>query len=128
MTTNATDRLLRAVLVLGLLACLPGLWLGLFLVGQDLQATGEWLDGLGLAAGLVVLAGVLLPAGLAAWALRRSFRGRDDAPRWALAAAVAGLAVAAMFGWNNPRLLPFAAAPLLVGVVAVAMLDVRRTR
>lgn len=128
MTTTATDRLLRAVLVLGLLASLPGLWLGLFMVGQDLQATGEWLDGVGLAVGLVILAGVLLPACLAAWALRRSFRGRDDAPRWALAAAIAGLAVCVLFAWNNPRLLPFAAPPLLVGVIAVAMLAGRRTR
>lgn len=128
MATTATDRLLRAVLVLGLLASLPGLWLGLYLVGQDLQATGEWLDGVGLAAGLVILAGVLLPAGLAAWALRRSFQGRDDAPRWALAAAVAGLTVAGLFAFNDRRLLLFAAAPLLVGVIAVAMLAGRRSR
>lgn len=126
--TTATDRLLQAVLVLGLLASVPGLGLGLFMVGQDLQATGEWLDGLGLAVGVVILAGVLLPAGLAAWALRRSLRGRDDAPRWALAAALAGLAVCAVFAWNDPRLLPFAGVPLLVGVVAVSMLAGRRTR
>jgi hypothetical protein len=125
--TTATDRLLRAVLVLGLAATLPGLWLGLFMISNDLDATGEWLDGVGLLIGLVVLAALLLPGGLAAWALRRSVQERRDAPAWALAAALTGLASAGVFAWNDPHLLPFGAAPLLVGVIAAAMLLARRT-
>ena len=124
--TTATDRLLRGALVLGLIATLPGLYLGLYLVGQDLQQSGEFLDGVGLAYGLVVVAAVALPAALAGRALLLSARGGRSAPWWALAAALAGLVDALLAGWWNARLLPAALVPLFLAVVATAVLRERR--
>ncbi len=126
--TNATDRLLRGALVLGLLATLPGLYVGLFLVGQDLQASGEFPDGLGVAYGLVIVGAFGLPAVLATRALWLSARCRRNAPRWALAAALVGLLDAAPVAWWDTRLVATALVPLFVGVVAVAALRERRAR
>ena len=62
MTTTATDRLLRTALVLGLGATLPGCYLGLYLLGQDLQRSGEWLDGVGILSGLVIVTALAVDA------------------------------------------------------------------
>ena len=121
-TTLARDRLLRLVLVLLLLACLPGLWLGLSMAGDDLSQQGEWLDGLGTLYGLVIAGAVALPMVLAAIALRSSLRGRAGAPVWAAGAASCGLLVGLGFVWADDRILLLLAVPALVGVVAVGAL------
>jgi hypothetical protein len=124
--TTATDRLLRGALVLGLLATLPGLYVGLYLVGQDLQDSGEFLDGVGVMFGLMTLAAVVLPAALAGRALLLSVRGARTAPRWALAAGLTGLVDALLAGWWNGQLLATALVPLFVAVVALGRLHEQR--
>lgn len=124
--TTATDRLLRGALVIGLLATLPGLYLGLFLLGQDLQDSGEFLDGVGAMFGLMTLAAVVLPAALAGRALLLSVRGRRTAPWWALAAGLVGLVDALLAGWWDARLLAAALVPLFLATVALGRLHEQR--
>lgn len=127
-TTSATDRLLRDVLVLMLLACAAGLWLGGSMLLTDLGQQGEWLDGVGTLFGLVICGGVLLPATLAALAWWRSRAGRRDAPFWALGTCSTGLVVGGGFAMWDGRLALVLAVPALLGVVAVAALDGRGPR
>lgn len=124
--TTATDRLLRWALVLGLIATLPGFYLGLFLLGQDLQASGEFLDGVGILYGSVIVGFVAVPAALAGRGLCLSARHGRAAPRWALAAALAGLADALLAGWWDGRLLPIALVPLFVAVISLGALREHR--
>jgi hypothetical protein len=126
--TTATNRLLRGALVLGLAATLPGFYLGLFLVGQDLQESGEFLDGVGVAYGLMVVAAMALPALLAGRALVLSLRNRTTAPRWAFAAALTGLVDALLAGWWDALLLATVLVPLFLAVVALARLHEQRAR
>lgn len=120
---RAVDRLLRGLLVVMLLACAAGAVPALIFIGSDAQASGEWLDGLGIAIGLAILAVVAVPAGLTGWALRGSLEGRSSAPAWALAAAGTGVLVGIGFGFAYRPLLAVLVVPLLLGVVAF---DARR--
>ena len=127
-TTTATDRLLRDVLVLMLLACAAGLWFGGRVLLEDLGQQGDWLDGLGTLFGLVICGAVLLPTVLAALAWWRSRVGRRDAPFWALGACSTGLVVGGGFAILDGRLTLVLAVPVLLGVVALAALDGRGQR
>jgi hypothetical protein len=117
--TTATDRLLQGVLVLTLLVCGAGAVLGFYFIGQDMEAQGEFLDGIGILIGLAILFLVGAPAVLAGWALRLSVTGRRHAGRWAVAAGVTGLLLGAPFGISYRPFLAFLAAPLLLVVVAL---------
>lgn len=123
--TPAIDRLLQALLALTLLACAAGTAVGLYVIGQDLETSGEFLDGLGVVIGLAILFLVGVPAALAGWALRLSLRRRQHAESWAIAAAVAGLVLGLPFGVGYRPLLAVLAVPLLLLVVAV---EARRAR
>jgi hypothetical protein len=122
---RAIDRLLRGLLVVMLLACAAGAVPALIFIDSDLEASGEWLDGLGVAIGLAILAVLAVPAGLTGWALRASFEGWSSAPAWALAAAGTGVLVGIGFGFAYRPLLAVVVVPVLLGVVAY---DVRRVR
>lgn len=127
-TTSAQERLLRLALGLFLLACLPGVGLGLWMAGADLSQQGEWLDGVGTLFGLTLVAVVALPVLLGALALHRSLHHRPDAALFAAGAAVAGLLVVGGLTVLDVALLPFAAAPLLLAVVAATSLPRREVR
>jgi hypothetical protein len=114
----ATDRLLRGLLVLTLLVCAAGAAPGLYFIGEDAQTRGEFLDGIGIAIGLGILALVAVPAALAGWALRASLLHRSNAPGRALAAGLAGLVLGAPFGIAYRPLLAVLIVPLLLSVVA----------
>jgi hypothetical protein len=124
-TTSAHERLLRLALGIFLLSCLPGLGLGLWMAGDDLRQQGEWLDGVGTLFGLALVAVVALPVLLAVLALHRSLRHRPDAVLFAAGAAAIGLLVVGGLTVLDVEVLPFAAAPLLLGVVAVTALPGR---
>lgn len=115
--SRSIDRLLQILLVVTVLLCVAGAGLGLFFLVQDLQVSGEFLDGLGAVIGLAIMGLVGVPLALAAWALRQSFRARANAPTWAVAAAVAGALCSIPFWFSTPPLV-FVLVPLvLLGVV-----------
>ena len=121
---RAVDRLLRGLLVALLLACTAGAVPALLFIGQDMERSGEFLDGIGIVIGLAMLAVVAVPTGLAGWAMRESLRSSPKAPAWALAAAVAGALVGVGFGVGYRPALAVLVLPVLLMVVAV---DARRS-
>jgi hypothetical protein len=117
--TRAVDRYLAGLLVLLLLAAAAGAVPGLWLVGGDLQTSGEMFDGLGLALGLAALAVVAVPATAAVLALRRLWSGRPTAHPWALAAGVLGVLAVVPFGMFYHPLLALLVVPALLVVSAI---------
>ncbi len=113
------DVILAALLVLTLLAGATGAAAGLYLIGQDLEMSGEFLDGIGIVFGLMVLAIVAVPMGLAAMAIRALRNQRPNAWKWATAAGVVGLVSGIPFGMFHQPLFAVMVLPLLVAVVAV---------
>jgi hypothetical protein len=119
MKMRRADVILAALLVLTLLAGATGAAAGLYLIGQDLEMSGEFLDGIGIVFGLMVLAIVAVPMGLAAMAIRALRNQRPNAWKWATAAGVVGLVSGIPFGMFHQPLFAVMVLPLLVAVVAV---------
>lgn len=119
MTHSAADRLLQTFLGLTLVLVAAGVAFGLYFIGQDAGQSGEFLDGVGILAGLAVLVLVGVPGVLAALALRRSLRREAHASALALAAGLVGLCSVTVF---TVVYRPFvvAAIPLLLVTVAAA--------
>jgi hypothetical protein len=121
MTTRAVDRLLQIFLGLGLVPALAGLAFGLYLIGQDTEQSGEFLDGVGVLAGLVVVATAGVPGTLAAIALSRSLRDVPGHRAYALAAGVLGGVATLMFAFfYAPAIAALVPALLVVGTALVA--------
>jgi hypothetical protein len=120
MTTRAVDRLLQTSLVLTLLLSAAGAALALVFIGQDAGTSGEFLDGLGVVIGLVLLGVVGVPAATAGWALRRSLRGDPRAWAWAVASAALGLAAVAVLAFPVHPVSLAAVPEVVVLVAAVA--------
>lgn len=119
MKMRPADAILAALLVLTLLAGGVGALAGLYLVFDDLESQGEFLDGLGIVIGLAVVAMVGVPMTLAGKAIHGLRRGRPNAWKWAVAAGVFGLLSGVPFGMFQRPLFAVLAVPLLVAVVAV---------
>lgn len=111
---RSVDRYLAGLLVLLLLTAAAGAVPGFSLLGQDLEQSGEWLDGLGVVFGLGILTVVAVPATVALVALLRLRDRRESAWRWALAAGVLGCLAVVPFG--------FFSQPLFVALVVPALL------
>ena len=120
MTTRAVDRLLQIFLGLALVPVLAGLAFGLYLIGQDTQQSGEFLDGIGVLAGLVVVAVAGVPGTLAAMALSRSLRDVPGAGSYALAAGLLGAVATLMFAFFYAPAIAALVPALLVAGTAVA--------
>ncbi len=119
MKMRPADTILTALLVLTLLAGGVGAVAGLSMIGQDLERSSEFLDGLGIVIGLVILGIVGVPMALAAKAIHALRRRRPNAWKWATAAGVIGLAAGIPFGMFQQSLFAVLVLPLLVAVVAV---------
>jgi hypothetical protein len=119
MKMRPADRILAALLGLTLLAGAVGAAGGLYMIGQDLEMSGEFLDGLGIMIGLVILGIVGAPMALAAKALHALWHQRPNAWKWATAAGLVGLVSGIPFGMFHHPLFAALVLPLLVAVVAV---------
>jgi hypothetical protein len=113
------DLVLAVLLALTLVVGAAGALAGLYMIGQDLEMSGEFLDGIGIAIGLVVLAVVGVPMALAGMALHSLRRVRPSTWRWATAAGVTGVLSGIPFAMFYRPLLALLVLPLLVAVVAV---------
>jgi hypothetical protein len=120
MTTSAVDRLLQIFLGLALVPAIAGVVLGLDFVVQDAGQNGEFLDGLGLIMGLVIMATAGVPGVLAAIALSRSLRGMPGPRSYALAAGVLGSVATLMFAFFYPPAVAALVPALLVVATAVS--------
>jgi hypothetical protein len=119
--TRSVDRLLLGLLVLLLVAAAAGALPGLYLAGSDLQASGEFLDGVGLVFGLGIVAIVAVPAATAGLTIRRLRRGRARARRWVIGTGLLGGCAVLPFGFLYQPL--FAVLVLPVLLVLIALLD-----
>ncbi len=121
MTTSAVDRLLQIFLGLALVPVLAGLAFGLYLIGQDAEQSGEFLDGIGVLAGLAVVAVAGVPGTLAAIALSRSLRDVPGQRTYALAAGLLGVVAALVFAFfYAPAIAALVPALLVVGTAVAA--------
>jgi hypothetical protein len=120
MKTRQADMILTVLLLLTLLAGVVGAGAGLVSIGEDLERSGEFLDGLGVVIGLGILGIVAVPMALAAKAIHAVMHRRANAWKWATAAGVVGMAGVVPFGMFEHPLLAVLVLPLLVAVVAVA--------
>lgn len=123
MASRAIDRLHRLALVLALVLAAAGCVPGLYLVAQDLQTSGEFLDGVGIVFGLALLAPAVVPALFALRALHLLGRQPDRAWRWGLATGVTGvLSITAVssIGLYIDAVVLTVVVPLLLIVVASA--------
>lgn len=120
MTTRAVDRLLQIFLGLALVPVAAGVGFGLYLIGQDAQQSGEFLDGIGVIAGLAVLALAGAPGVLVVVALSRSLRQVPHVTPWALAAGLIGSGAALCFAFFYPPSVAALVPALLVVGTAVA--------
>ncbi len=123
--TRSPDRLLLILLALMLVAASSGVAAGAYFVGSDLQTTGEFLDGLGIAIGLVMVVASGLPGAASALAIRAVRRRAPSAQRWSVVAGGLGTLTAVAFGLLVQPLLFLAVLPLMV--IAAAVLDQRVT-
>lgn len=120
MTTRAVDRLLQIFLALALLPVLAGVGCGFFLIRQDAQQSGEFLDGIGVLAGLVVVAVAGVPGTLAVIALSRSLRQLPGRRAYALAAGALGAVGTLLFAFFYAPAVAAMVPFLLVVATAVA--------
>jgi hypothetical protein len=116
--TQSVDRLLTVLLVLLLLASAAAALPGLYLVGSDLQTSGEFLDGIGVVLGLGMVGLATVPAAAAVMAIRTLRRGRPSARRWVVGAGVLGACAVLPFGFFHQPLLAVLVLPVLLVVVA----------
>jgi hypothetical protein len=121
VTTRAVDRLLQIFLGLALVPVLAGLAFGLYLIGQDAEQSGEFLDGIGVLAGLVVVAVAGVPGTLAVIALSRSLRDVPGQRAHALAAGLLGAVAALVFAFfYAPAIAALVPALMVVGTAVTA--------
>ncbi|CAN5566320.1 hypothetical protein BH10ACT10_BH10ACT10_19300 [soil metagenome] len=121
MTTRAVDRLLQLFLALALVPVLAGVGFGCYLIRQDAQQSGEFLDGIGVLAGLVVVAVAGVPGTLAVIALSRSWRNLPGQRTYALAAGALGAVATLLFAFfYAPAVAAMVPALLVVATAAVA--------
>jgi hypothetical protein len=116
--TRSVDRFLVVLLVLLLVPAMAGAVLGLTLVAQDLETSGEWLDGVGLVFGLGILGLAAVPGALAVVAIRALRQNRPTGPRWAIAAGVLGCLAVLPFGFFQAGYLALLPLPVVLAVAA----------
>ncbi len=117
--TRPANHLLVGLLTLLLVASAAATLPGLYLIGSDLQTSGEFLDGIGVLAGLAIIGVAALPAAASGMAIRAICRG-NAARTWAVTAGALGTLTALACGFFYQPLLAVAVLPVILVMVALA--------
>lgn len=115
--TRSLDRLVHQLHILLLLVGAIGVVVGGYFVLGDLASHDDFLDGLGVALGLVMIVGSALPAAASVMAIRSTVRGQASR-RWSVVAGALGTLTLVLLGLLIPPLLVVALLPLALVVAA----------